>query len=129
MHYATTIFAALAATAVALPNALPPTKRSPQFSFPTFPSFPNFPVGGGGSTGGGSTGSSSSTANDVTNKAPCGAVTVIFARGTGETGNIGSVIGPELETALKNKIGAANVNYQGVPYAADAAVSLCLFLI
>ncbi|KAL6717915.1 hypothetical protein ACLMJK_004000 [Lecanora helva] len=97
-----------------------------------FPSFP-FPIGGGGgstgggSTGGGSTGGgstgfpggASSTANDVTNNAPCKEVTVIFARGTGEPGNIGSVAGPPLLKALQSKLNN-NVAFQGVPYAASA---------
>ncbi|KAI4177900.1 MAG: hypothetical protein LQ348_005739 [Seirophora lacunosa] len=60
------------------------------------------------------------TANDVTNKAPCKAITVIFARGTGEGGNIGSVIGPPLLKALQSKA-PGQVNYQGVPYPATAA--------
>ncbi|KAL8680042.1 MAG: hypothetical protein Q9186_003722 [Xanthomendoza sp. 1 TL-2023] len=119
-----TILLALTATSTALPNALPPTKRSaapaPQFNFPSFPWGGG---SGGGSTGGGSTGSYSSgnTANDITNKAPCKAITVIFARGTSERGNLGSVIGPPLYTALKNKLGADKVAYQGVPYPASVA--------
>ena len=99
---------------------------------PQFTGFPGFPpVGGGGGTGGtgfppvgGGGGTSSSTANDVTDKAPCTPLTVIFARGTGEPGNIGSVAGPPMLSALKSKLGAGNVAFQGVPYAASAAVSL-----
>ncbi|KAI4113111.1 MAG: hypothetical protein LQ345_005838, partial [Seirophora villosa] len=55
------------------------------------------------------------------------AITVIFARGTGEGGNIGSVIGPPLLKALQSKA-PGQVNYQGVPYPATAAVrqSSCL---
>ncbi|KAL9597721.1 MAG: hypothetical protein Q9219_004978 [cf. Caloplaca sp. 3 TL-2023] len=122
MLFSNTFFLALAATATALPNALPPTKRSaapePAFSFPSFP-------GGGGSGGGsggfgGGFGGGSNTANDVTNKASCKAITVIFARGTGESGNIGSVIGPPLLKALQQKL-PGQVNYQGVPYPANAA--------
>lgn len=112
MLFTNSILLALAATATALPNALPPSKReaaaAPAFTFPSFP-----PGGGGG-------GSSSNTANDVTNKAPCKAITVIFARGTGESGNIGSVIGPPLQKALQSNL-PGQVNYQGVPYPADAA--------
>ncbi|KAL8953270.1 MAG: hypothetical protein Q9222_000875 [Ikaeria aurantiellina] len=126
------ILLALTTTATALPNALPPTKRSaapaPAFSWP---SWPGFPVGGGGgggsgsgsggSSGGGFGGTGSNTANDVSNKAPCKAITVIFARGTSESGNIGSVIGPPLLKSLQAKVGASDVNYQGVPYPANAA--------
>ena len=71
----------------------------------------------------GGSGSSSSTANDVTDKAPCTPLTVIFARGTGEPGNIGSIVGPPLLQALQSKLGASSVAFQGVPYAASAAVS------
>lgn len=50
----------------------------------------------------------------------CQPVTVIFARGTTEVSNMGTVVGPGLTTdvdsALSNK-----VNVQGVDYAADAA--------
>ncbi|KAL8775832.1 MAG: hypothetical protein Q9194_003595 [Teloschistes cf. exilis] len=86
-------------------------------ALPQFTGFPGFPVRGGGGSGG----TSSNTANDITNKSPCKAITVIFARGTGESGNIGSVIGPKLLSALQSKVGAANVAYQGVPYPANAA--------
>ncbi|KAG7006472.1 cutinase [Physcia stellaris] len=118
MLFSSSLLLALAAGAIALPSSEPPSKRSPAFSFPTF-SIPSFP-GGGGSTGGFG-GSGSSTANDVTNKAACKAITVIFARGTGESGNIGSVIGPPLLKALQAKVGAAKVAFQGVPYPASAA--------
>ncbi|KAL8967182.1 MAG: hypothetical protein Q9183_003036, partial [Haloplaca sp. 2 TL-2023] len=123
MQLSHSVLLALVASATALPT--------PQWSWPSWPSWP--PSTGGGSTGGGSTGggstgggstgggstgggstggwggfggSSSSTANDVTNKASCKALTVIFARGTGESGNIGSVIGPRLLTALESRVGA-----------------------
>lgn len=48
------------------------------------------------------------------------AVTVIFARGTGETGNIGSVVGPSLKSNLNSQI-QGGVAFQGVDYPADAA--------
>jgi len=62
---------------------------------------------------------SGATANDVTNGV-CAPLTVIFARGTSESGNIGSVIGPPLFKAL---LSATNnqVALQGVNYAADTA--------
>lgn len=65
----------------------------------------------------------SSTANDVTNDVACRELTVIFARGTSEPGNIGSVVGPPLLSALQSKLGANNVAFQGVPYAASAEVN------
>ncbi|KAL8801227.1 MAG: hypothetical protein Q9182_004621 [Xanthomendoza sp. 2 TL-2023] len=117
MLYQATLLLALTATITALPNALPPTKRSaapaPQYSFPW----------GGGGGGGGSTGTytTGNTANDITNKTPCKPLTIIFARGTNERGNLGSVIGPPLYTALKTKLGAEKIAYQGVPYPASPA--------
>ena len=62
---------------------------------------------------------SGNTANDVTNGV-CAPLTVIFARGTGESGNIGSVIGPPLFAALSKDLNK-NVALQGVNYAADVA--------
>lgn len=102
MLFSGTFLFALAASAAAFPSFELSNKRSPQFW--------------------GGAGSGSNTANDVTNKAACKAITVIFARGTGESGNIGSVIGPPLLKALQSKVGAGKVAYQGVPYAASAAV-------
>ena len=101
-------FFALAASAVATP-------------MPQFTGFPGFPIGGGGGSGG----SSSSTSNDVTNNVqPCRTYSVIFARGTSEGGNIGSVVGPQFKNALISKLGANGIAFQGVPYPANAAVSL-----
>lgn len=71
----------------------------------------------GGFGGGG--GSGSSIQNDVTNKAPCKAITIIFARGTSETGNVGSVAGPPFFKALQSSVGADKVAVQGVTYAAN----------
>ena len=99
---------ALAASASAIPL--------PQFTWPGF--------------GGGSSGTSSSTSNDVTNNVqPCRGTTVIFARGTSEGGNIGSIIGPQLKKALVTKLGANGIAFQGVPYPANAAVSYYPFII
>ena len=50
---------------------------------------------------------------------PCRAVTVIFARGTTEPGNVGSLAGPPFFTALNAVLGASNVAVQGVAYPAD----------
>lgn len=63
--------------------------------------------------------SGGSTASDVTNGA-CAPLTVIFARGTSETGTVGSVVGPPLFSALKSKLNG-NVALQGVSYPASAA--------
>lgn len=60
------------------------------------------------------------TANDVTNGV-CAPLTVIFARGTSESGNIGSVVGPPLFKALISALGSSKVALQGVTYPASAA--------
>jgi cutinase len=62
------------------------------------------------------------TANDVTDKASCKELTFIFARGSDEMGNMGSVVGPPVATQLKSLTGN-KVNVQGVTYAATAEVS------
>ncbi|CEL11387.1 hypothetical protein ASPCAL14489 [Aspergillus calidoustus] len=55
------------------------------------------------------------TANDIVDKAPCRPVTFIFARGTGDVGNMGVGIGPklavELEALLPGRIAVQGVNY------------------
>lgn len=53
--------------------------------------------------------------NELTECAP---VTVIFARGTVELGNVGSFAGPPFFNALDLAIGAENVAVQGVDYPA-----------
>ena len=47
----------------------------------------------------------SSTANDLEN-GECAPVTVIFARDTTEDGNIGTIVGPPLQSALQSTLGA-----------------------
>jgi cutinase len=49
----------------------------------------------------------------------CTAVTVIWARGTTEPGNVGVLVGPPFFDALRSRIGGGNVAVQGVPYNAD----------
>ncbi|KAF2429569.1 cutinase-domain-containing protein [Tothia fuscella] len=62
-----------------------------------------------------------STENGVVNGNCCTDVTVIFARGTAERGNVGASAGPPLFKALRSKIGANRVTVQGVDYPADYA--------
>ncbi|KAL8832491.1 MAG: hypothetical protein Q9170_004862 [Blastenia crenularia] len=59
------------------------------------------------------------TENDIVDGSPCKALTVIFARGTTETGNVGTITGPPFFQALYNDIGAPKVALQGVDYPAD----------
>ena len=49
----------------------------------------------------------------------CKPVTVIFARGTIELGNVGSITGPPFFNALDDVIGADNIAVQGVAYPAN----------
>jgi cutinase len=46
-------------------------------------------------------------------------VTLIHARGTTETGNLGTTVGPALAAALRQTMGANNVAVQGVNYPAS----------
>ncbi|KAH8834048.1 cutinase [Flagelloscypha sp. PMI_526] len=55
------------------------------------------------------------------NKRACADVTVIFARGTTETPNIGTIVGPSLQSNTASKISPKTLDFQGVPYAADVA--------
>jgi cutinase len=48
----------------------------------------------------------------------CKGMTVIFARGTTEAGNVGSVAGPPFFQALSTKVGG-DLAVQGVDYPAD----------
>ncbi|KAL4949699.1 cutinase-domain-containing protein [Aspergillus filifer] len=62
----------------------------------------------------------SSTSNDVTDNSGCKALTFIFARGTTEIGNMGTVVGPKVGSELDSLTGG-KVAIQGVDYPADAA--------
>lgn len=48
----------------------------------------------------------------------CRDVIMIFARGSGEVGNMGTVVGPPTANGLKTRFGADRVAAQGVDYAA-----------
>ena len=52
--------------------------------------------------------------NDVIDAMPCKTVTLLFARGTAETGNIGQLVGPPLVVALEKEFGKGNIAVQGV---------------
>lgn len=53
----------------------------------------------------------------------CNDVTIIFARGTGEAGNVGVLVGPELFDAVLARLSgtSATLAVQGVNYAADVS--------
>ncbi|KAF1843498.1 carbohydrate esterase family 5 protein [Cucurbitaria berberidis CBS 394.84] len=64
------------------------------------------------------------TRNELeTGTAPCPKAILIFARGSTETGNMGTLTGPPVASALESTYGANNVWVQGVggPYVADLA--------
>ncbi|OJJ47332.1 hypothetical protein ASPZODRAFT_65522 [Penicilliopsis zonata CBS 506.65] len=61
---------------------------------------------------------SSITENGVTSKAACQPLTFIFARGTTEMGNMGSVVGPPVASALAS-LTNNQVVVQGVDYPAS----------
>ncbi|KAL6233719.1 cutinase-domain-containing protein [Aspergillus navahoensis] len=69
--------------------------------------------------------SGSSTSNDVTDNTGCKELTFIFARGTTEIGNMGTVVGPKVGEALKSLTGN-KAAIQGVDYPADAAGNAAL---
>ena len=59
----------------------------------------------------------------MVNNAGCTPLTVIFARGTSESGNVGTVAGPPFFSSLRDSLGANQVTVQGVDYPASAAVT------
>ncbi|KAK8244715.1 cutinase, partial [Phyllosticta capitalensis] len=63
----------------------------------------------------------SSTQNGLTDGTACRKVSLIFARGTSEEGNMGTVVGPPLASHLASAIGSSNLAVQGVEYSASAA--------
>lgn len=61
----------------------------------------------------------------MTDNNECQPLTFIFARGTTELGNMGSVVGPPVAKQLASQT-HNKVTVQGVDYPADAAVHLPL---
>ena len=64
------------------------------------------------------------TNNDLINGV-CKDLTLIFARGTFEGGNIGGVVGPPLANALVSMLGGAQVAVQGVNNCPADVMSFC----
>lgn len=66
---------------------------------------------------------SSSVSNQLTDGTPCRAVTLIYARGTTQAGNVGdsAAVGPVFFNNLAQRIGANNLAVQGVTYPANIA--------
>jgi hypothetical protein len=71
------------------------------------------------------------TENGIVDKNCCTDLTVVFARGTGEVGNVGTVSGPPMFRAIRQRLGSDRVTIQGVDYPASSAVRKytinCLF--
>lgn len=63
-------------------------------------------------------GLSAITQNDIV-EARCKPVTLLFARGTTEDGNMGSLVGPLFAQALGKAVGPDNLAVQGVDYSAS----------
>jgi len=49
----------------------------------------------------------------------CKSTIIIFARGTTESGNVGTIVGPPVFQAIAAKVGAGNLAAQGVEYPAN----------
>ncbi|KKY39305.1 putative cutinase [Diaporthe ampelina] len=85
---------------------------------------PSLPTGipglGGDSTGSDAAADTSASTNTAAAAAGCKAVTVIFARGTTETGTLGNLVGPTLDKAVASALNN-NAVVTGVAYAASAA--------
>ena len=62
-----------------------------------------------------------SVTRDELSNGACRPVTLLFARGTVELGNVGSLAGPPFFNAFANMIGDQNVAVQGVDYPATIA--------
>lgn len=63
----------------------------------------------------------SSLASPLERRQSCADVTVFFARGTGESGTIGTIVGPPFQTALQNALAGRSLDFEGIPYAASIA--------
>lgn len=62
---------------------------------------------------------SGDTENGLAAGSACKDMTIIFARGTTETGNVGTLSGPPFFDAVTASVGADKVAVQGVEYPAD----------
>ncbi|KAL8397379.1 hypothetical protein RB594_004194 [Gaeumannomyces avenae] len=58
------------------------------------------------------------TLNGLLDGSPCRPLTVVFARGTLEAGNVGTFAGPPFFQALASRVGDVNMSVQGVDYPA-----------
>jgi len=63
----------------------------------------------------------SAIASPLKPRQSCADVTVFFARGTGESGTIGTIVGPPFESALQSALGGKTLDFVGIPYPASIA--------
>lgn len=63
-----------------------------------------------------------STANEFT-RGGCRDIIMLFARGSTEVGNMGTVCGPQTGEGLKENFGAENVAVEGIDYAAGLSTN------
>ena len=61
------------------------------------------------------------TENGLVSTTTCKAVTLVYARGTNEAGNAGSIAGPPWFSRLRASLGTAAISVQGVDYLANVA--------
>lgn len=65
------------------------------------------------------------TQNQLKDGTPCRDYTIIFARGTTEDGNVGSLTGPPFFQAVAERVGSNNLAVQGVRIAVLIRCSFC----
>ncbi|KAK9775663.1 hypothetical protein AB5N19_04781 [Seiridium cardinale] len=56
-----------------------------------------------------------------TGSASCKKYTLLFARGTSESGTLGTIVGPGLQKSVESALGADQVTTTGITYPADSA--------
>ncbi|EGY20079.1 cutinase [Verticillium dahliae VdLs.17] len=119
-----TLLLALAGTALAAPVEAPSSQLDPDFPLAELEAYyaskfeetsPATPLA--------ARQYSASVSNQLTDGTPCRAVTLIYARGTTQQGNIGdpAAVGPLTFNNLARLIGTANLAVQGVTYPANVA--------
>lgn len=60
-------------------------------------------------------------AGELEARQACPDVQVFFARGTGEIGTLGTVVGPRFSAALNRELSGQSVSFTGIDYAASVA--------
>ncbi|KAG6901231.1 hypothetical protein C0995_014992 [Termitomyces sp. Mi166 len=63
----------------------------------------------------------SALASPLESRQSCADVAVFFARGTDESGTIGTIVGPPFQAALQTALAGRSLDFEGIPYAASIA--------